>query len=722
MDVVARDCRAVRALTLPRPGRAGTPRRRALVWVTALAVAATFTYTARGQPPAFETPETMLFSYPPIGARTAGDVLAFRLVAKGGAIQNVRIRVVELRDPLKQSLDPSLLAVLSPPKGTLATLTATGTEVRLKPDPPAFAAAGEYEAILVIEGEAGGGKEVAPRSVKVTVRRISPALNTEEISGETFQLTRWLPCWTAGGTMRLTLREVSGKAPLTGLKVVAGAVFRAQSKVQVAGAVKASSAPAEIPAGDEAVIELTLNDIAEPGTLSTDLTVFEPTLGTKVVPIKLLVTDPWYCALVAIAVGVLGAFGTYRFAETYRPQKLNQSILIRLWGELRALRPRAELDSKIEALNAISKALREAGDANRFGQVDTAQALFKQARQDLQAFHKAEAADRDRVRADLADLRARERLYQQRRGRAPTQPEVTFFEAFDARSAAVENFLTELRADTAARALGKLKAEFDQLRAAALDADLTALEAKVAALAPNDPAKVQEFQTDLKQARSLLAEGKLDEAASKADSVRAAAMRLRPRGARPEEEGEDQTGAGGGVAAPPAGPRIAATDPAGSRSTDGPLSFQLDAPAALLTAADTFEWDFGDGTGTKSGGRQETHRFDRPGDYLVKLQIRRGPQRELVAAPSVTVTVLPGRDDLDIDRLACEIFWGDALVSAIALVLACFSGLLAIYYGGQTFGSIPQYIAAVFWGFGLDNSVRGFSGVLKKVTTSDGMR
>jgi hypothetical protein len=40
-------------------------------------------------------------------------------------------------------------------------------------------------------------------------------------------------------------------------------------------------------------------------------------------------------------------------------------------------------------------------------------------------------------------------------------------------------------------------------------------------------------------------------------------------------------------------------------------------------------------------------------------------------------------------------------------------------YSGKLFGSLADYLMAVLWGFGLDNSIKGFASVLSQINPKD---
>jgi hypothetical protein len=83
------------------------------------------------------------------------------------------------------------------------------------------------------------------------------------------------------------------------------------------------------------------------------------------------------------------------------------------------------------------------------------------------------------------------------------------------------------------------------------------------------------------------------------------------------------------------------------------------------------------------------------------------------------ITVLPGARVDQSQRILARVQRSDLLLSLVALVLAGLTGVLALYVG-KAFGTLSDYLLAFLWGFGIDNSVRGFAGVLSKISPGGG--
>ena len=81
------------------------------------------------------------------------------------------------------------------------------------------------------------------------------------------------------------------------------------------------------------------------------------------------------------------------------------------------------------------------------------------------------------------------------------------------------------------------------------------------------------------------------------------------------------------------------------------------------------------------------------------------------------IMILPGQKENSLTHIRNILFYTDLTISGVALLLAAITGLLYLYLGtGKPFGSIQDYLLAFLWGFGIDNSVRGFADVMKKIS------
>jgi hypothetical protein len=141
------------------------------------------------------------------------------------------------------------------------------------------------------------------------------------------------------------------------------------------------------------------------------------------------------------------------------------------------------------------------------------------------------------------------------------------------------------------------------------------------------------------------------------------------------------------------------------------LSFAIADPAALIAAADAFEWDFGDGVHLTTTVPQAGHPFSSAGNYRTRVAVLRAGAE--VAAAILTVDVV----SRPIERIAqaqAQSLWRIASVlTLMSLVIAALT-CMGLLFLGKSFGTPQQYLEAFLWGFGIDSGVKNVSDVLKK--------
>jgi PKD domain len=148
-----------------------------------------------------------------------------------------------------------------------------------------------------------------------------------------------------------------------------------------------------------------------------------------------------------------------------------------------------------------------------------------------------------------------------------------------------------------------------------------------------------------------------------------------------------------------------------NRSTDSRISFQIKGnfpPDCLV------QWYFGDGSSPFAGGMNFEHTYDRPGSYRVEAQVAK--DQNVLSHLSILIMILPGQKEKSLAEIRKTLLYIDLTISGVAFLLAAITGLLYLYLGtGKPFGTIQDYLLAFTWGFGIDNSVRGFASVLKVI-------
>jgi hypothetical protein len=146
------------------------------------------------------------------------------------------------------------------------------------------------------------------------------------------------------------------------------------------------------------------------------------------------------------------------------------------------------------------------------------------------------------------------------------------------------------------------------------------------------------------------------------------------------------------------------------------LGFKIE-PPPVLADGDAVVWDWDDGKREHDSDGVAVHRFENAGEYTVTAKVVKKDGDE---DPVRAVTILLGSASENQLVVAVRRWrWAATLaVLSISLLLATISGLVALYFG-KTFGAPTDYIAAVFWGFGLDSGVRGFTAIFKKLSTPE---
>ena len=109
--------------------------------------------------------------------------------------------------------------------------------------------------------------------------------------------------------------------------------------------------------------------------------------------------------------------------------------------------------------------------------------------------------------------------------------------------------------------------------------------------------------------------------------------------------------------------------------------------------------------------------FPAAGTWTVGVEVVRG--QALVASGSLTFEVRPDPSRRDVEGHARRLRRASLLLSGLAVVVASLTGLLALWVN-KPFGTPGDYILAMLWGFGIDSSIRGLSGVVAKMRGAPG--
>jgi hypothetical protein len=645
----------------------------------------------------------------------------FLLAARDGDATDVRLRPREIRDPAGRSRDLGLVK-LTPEQ--LSRVPRDGVPVGVALDAAKLDLPGDYRVVLFAEGK-GPGDRPAAALIRLTFTRPAAQINLDELKDDTVELTRWCPLGSARGTRVLPLRETTGRADLLRPAVQGQSLLGKDNRLLVAGSVTASLPKGvdRIAAGDQQELTVQFTGADTSGTFTTALVISSPSLDApRVVPLRVVVTDYPVWPLLVIAVGVFGGFWMHYLAENRRPRLRNELTLARLSAEVTRLRSTARRADKLGRLDGIDGRLRSAADKNNFGQAAAAEELLRQAEQDLDAYRKDEVTAKAQAQETWARLRRQvEQLRQQAPG--PAAPPADVLDDCAARLDAIDALLRADRVDDAAKDLADVEVRLAALQSRALEKYLTDLGTDLRELEAGQAhaAEVQHLQTLIGEGRAALAAGRIDEARAKAVQAEEAYRNLRAVVVPPAGRGQHRprhAQLAAAAAPPPPEPAVEAADPPAARIAEVPLTFRILDPGGHFPNDATFSWHFGEeGTQWAPGGRESTHAYREPGTYRVKVEVRPAAGGPALGSLATEVVVLPGRLARQTADIGGRLWRVDAILSGVSLVLAALTGLLYLYVG-KPFGSLSDYLLALFWGFGIDSSVRGFTAVLKRVTTS----
>jgi hypothetical protein len=143
-------------------------------------------------------------------------------------------------------------------------------------------------------------------------------------------------------------------------------------------------------------------------------------------------------------------------------------------------------------------------------------------------------------------------------------------------------------------------------------------------------------------------------------------------------------------------------------------TLRFEVAGANLASGDTVLWDWDDGKRERTTGPSASHAYDSSGTFNVAATIIRSDGRQEPVRAFVLV-VRPVLESSTVMGLRLRRDAASFAVFLISLVVATLSGLLALYFG-KTFGSATDIIGAIFWGLGLDITVRGFGAIFSKLS------
>ena len=597
-----------------------------------------------------------------------------------------------------------------------STVTPQGTRVCLTLDPKFFVAPGEYRVTLFFQGANGTPSLLTT----VAINRLAADINLEELKDQTVTLTRPIPFWPASSNFTFYLRENTKRAALNNLKVVGQGIYLKDTKELSPGSVSAapvphdpSGAPVNVQAGEVKPLQVSFWGLRKSGTFDTRLLVTSTSfIGEKVIPIKVTVRDFVLFPLLAIALGVVGGFYTRRLVAVEQPRNENTLQLLRLQNEVERFRDLVSKNTSKDTITNLLAQLRTAREKNELGDFNAVKAELPKIQEKLDEFRKAQlqaAEAAGTMRNGL--LKQVEKLERD----TLTPDERRELDSIKDRLADVERFLSRGMVDDAQVNLEKVSGMISDFRVRKLTNYLTlltdelkTLPADAAATGETLKAEIQGFlkSKDFEKAHEKLEQLKIFIETKKAESV---APRDRASVAL--------------AAAPLAVPRatlvtrIVVTTPIEGRIAGAMLQFVIEDPEDFLEPNDRFRWFFGDVGSSETEGAHNTHLYNESGRFQVRVEIQR--DGNLARTLTEIVTIAPGAIEQTRANILQDILRNEMILSIIALVLAVISGLLFLYVG-KVFGSLVDYLTAILWGFGIDNSIKGFAAVLAKISSPNG--
>lgn len=653
------------------------------------------------------------------------DSASFLIFSKVGTISEVSVNTRNIKTPDGQSL-PNDAAI---PTLKVNQATEDGTSVSVKLNLDLFQQPGEYRITLICQGKTAGAKLIKGMTTLVVVRPAAE-INVEELKDQTFQLVRSWPWGAAKATFPFSVQEVSGKSDLHDLDLSGQGIYVKETRERVPGSASVTPAPPATVAAAatsdhrKANFELSFADLEKTGAFETTLVVNSPRLGgRKLIPLRLNVTDCVFWPFIVICLGVGGGFWTNSIVNKWRPRQVNRSTILRLRGEVGRFRQRVNASENSAKVESLWARLRIAEESNETGDVAQVKPQLQQIENDLDEFRKSAAIAQAETQKALNNLKSQVQVYPQQVG-ALEADEESGLQTIEVRLADVQWLLRQGFVDDAEEKVNGVKALFAAMRKRRLTRYIEDLETLLTKLKLQTTAADQAKSEILRvEARTLLNQNQLDDVQPKLDELSLALKELSTkvspaRGAR--GPAPVQLPVMPKLQVIPRSPSIRITTAPDKRTTDIDIAFEILDPGGLLNGADVFRWNFGEPGSQQDSGTSTSYRYREYGDYEIRVDVTRDGQIQPNLGLTEQLKILPGRTERARLTIRETIQKQDVALSLIALVLASLTGLLFLYVG-KNFGSLSDYLLALFWGFGIDNSVRGFAGVMGKLNSGGGV-
>lgn len=656
--------------------------------------------------PELITEDALRFTFP-----LPENKAAFLLFSTEGDVGGVTVEVRQVKPPDGGPLTPE--AVRAELKE--ATVTPRGVLVSLTLDPRYFVAPGEYRVFLFFRTPSG----TPSLATTALINRPAADINIDELSNQTVSLTRLVPLTTATNEFLLHLRETTGKVPVSDYKVVGHNLYVKDSKQLTPGEVTVSlvdPAPGmNIAPGAVQTLKVKVANVEHTGGFETRLVITSPSFsGSKTIPLKVNVQDFVLLPLAAIALGVVGAYFARKLVAEVAPRNRNALEILRLENEVEHFRGLVRKPASVETIQGLLTLLNETKENNESGNFAAVTTGLAQLRKQLDEFRKAQVQLESETHSALTATMREFKDLQKDGALTDTEEREIEYKLAD-----IERLLRLGMVEDASLQLDTVKHLLNDLRKHKLEAHFSELKGELAALTLSTDAfaKSELLKGEIQAALDSKELDKVHAKLTELKSFIELQQRVRVRHARGT--------ASAAVLLPDVPNVLPRTTPvthlrigiaAAQRIAGTVIGFTIVDVEKIIQDGDELRWYFGDVGSFERQPSNASHRYRSSGRYQVRVEIMRN--NELVRLLTEMITILPGQIERARSAVLQDLARNEKLLSAIALVLAIIGGV-AILYSGKLFGSLADYVMAVLWGFGLDNSIKGFASVLSQINPKD---
>lgn len=669
-------------------------------------------YHAVSAAPSFTAESGLRFTFPLPGDNA--NIVSFLLFSTEGDVAKTTAQVRQVKSPDGGIL--SLEAAQTP--SDLGTVTPKGVKVSITLDSKYFLTPGDYVITVFFQGETG----TPNLSTTVVINRPAPDINVDELKDQTVWLTRWipLPFWSASDETVFHMRETTGKVPLNDFKVVGQSIYVKDTKELVPGEVTVTPLPDDPPAGAgigagaAKRLNVALSHLGYAGAFDTRLLVTSPSFTAgKTIPVKVNVQDLFFFPLLAIALGVVGGFITRRLVSVERPRNANSFQILRLQREVERFRELVSKPANVATIQSLLAQLSNAKDSNETGDFAAVRAELPKIESALEEFRKAQVQAEGEVQTSLNNLRNQVDLLVQ--SNTLTAEEAS---SIKDQLADIERLLRLGMIDDAQTKIENSRQRLEDLRRRKFTDYFALLKAEVAALTLNADAIARRSTLEA-EIQALLNSNDLDKVRLKLEDFKRFVEEQKAANSVLGARENFDAGLPQVPADPvPAGPftHLQTTTPPDSRIVGEIINFEVVDSENIVDQTVPLRWFFGEVGFVENKGLTASHPYQNSGRFQVRVEVttRAGVKKELTD----TITIAPGELEKARAGVLQNIVRNERILSLIALILAIISGLLFLYIG-KPFGSLTDYLLAILWGFGIDNSVKGFAAVLSKISSPE---